>query len=41
MTAEALEAAADDLADRLARFGPDVKITRRRMAAVPTVKEGN
>jgi DNA/RNA-binding domain of Phe-tRNA-synthetase-like protein len=28
MTDEALEAAADDLADRQARFGPDVRITR-------------
>jgi DNA/RNA-binding domain of Phe-tRNA-synthetase-like protein len=41
MTDEALDAAADDLADRLARLGPDVTIARRRMAAAPTVQEGN
>ena len=41
MTDEALDAAADDLADRLSRFGPDVRITRRRIAAAPTVQERN
>lgn len=41
MTDEALDAAADDLADQLARLGPDVTIARRRIAAAPTVQEGN
>ena len=41
MTDEALDAAADDLADRLARLGPDVRIVRRRIAAATTVNEGN
>ena len=41
MTDEELDAAADDLADRLAGLGPDVRIARRRMAAAPTVQEGN
>ena len=41
MTDEALDAAADDLADRLARLGPDVTIARRLIAAAPTPHEGN
>jgi DNA/RNA-binding domain of Phe-tRNA-synthetase-like protein len=41
MTDRALETAADDLADRLARLGPDVRIARRRIAAAPTPHEGN
>ena len=41
MTNGALDAAADDLADRLARLGPDVRIVRRRIAAATTVNEGN
>jgi len=41
MTDEALDGAADDLADRLARLGPDVTIARRLIAAAPTPHEGN
>ncbi|MCU1435995.1 MAG: hypothetical protein JWR71_2720 [Pseudarthrobacter sp.] len=41
MTNEALGAAADDLADRLAGLGPDVRIARRRIAAAPTATKGN
>lgn len=41
MTDEALDAAADDLADRLARLGPDVTIARHRIAAAPAPHEGN
>lgn len=40
MTDEALDSAADDLADRLAGLGPDVRIARRRIAA-PSIHEGN
>ncbi len=41
MTDEALDAAANDLADRLSRLGPDVRIARRRIAASTTSQEGN
>lgn len=41
MTDEALDASADDLADRLARLGPDVRIARRRIAAATTFNEGS
>jgi DNA/RNA-binding domain of Phe-tRNA-synthetase-like protein len=41
MTDEALEAAADELADRLARLGPEVRIARRQIAAATTVQEEN
>ena len=40
MTDEALAAAVDDLADRLARLGPNVTIARRRIAAAHTFHEG-
>jgi DNA/RNA-binding domain of Phe-tRNA-synthetase-like protein len=38
---EALDSAADDLASRLERLGPDVRIARRRIAAATTFNEGN
>ena len=41
MTDEALDAAADHLAGRLAGLGPDVRIARRRISAPATVQEGN
>lgn len=41
MTDEALDAAASDLATRLARLGPDVRIARRRIAAPTTAEKGN
>ena len=41
MTDDALYAAADDLAARLERFGPDVAIACRRLAAPHDSNEGN
>ncbi|WP_104061600.1 B3/4 domain-containing protein [Arthrobacter sp. 4R501] len=41
MTDEALAAAANDLAGRLSRLGPDVRTARRRIAAAATSQEGN
>ena len=41
MTDEALDGAADDLADRLAGLGPDVRTVRRRIAVPPSIHEGN
>ncbi|MET4590612.1 phenylalanine--tRNA ligase beta subunit-related protein [Arthrobacter sp. 754] len=41
MSDEALNAAADDLAGRLDRLGPDVRTARRRIAAPPSIQEGN
>jgi len=41
VTGEALQAAADDLAARLARLGPDVRSARRLIAADPTPDEGD
>jgi DNA/RNA-binding domain of Phe-tRNA-synthetase-like protein len=41
VTGEALHAAADDLAARLARLGPDVRSARRLIAADPTPDEGD
>lgn len=41
MTTEALDTAADDLARRLGKLGPDVRIARRRIAADTTSQEGN
>jgi DNA/RNA-binding domain of Phe-tRNA-synthetase-like protein len=38
---EALQAAADDLAARLARLGPDVRSARRLIAAGPAPDEGD
>jgi DNA/RNA-binding domain of Phe-tRNA-synthetase-like protein len=35
-----LRAAADDLADRLTRLGPDVRVARRLLTANPTPREG-
>jgi DNA/RNA-binding domain of Phe-tRNA-synthetase-like protein len=41
VTGEALQAAADDLAARLARLGPDVRAARRLIAASPAPDEGD
>ena len=41
VTGEALHAAADDLAARLARLGPDVRAVRRLIAASPAPDEGD
>ena len=41
VTGEALHAAADDLAARLARLGPGVRSARRLIAAGPTPDEGD
>ena len=41
VTGEALQAAADDLAARLARLGPDVRAARRLIAAGPTPDEAD
>src|SRR5262249_38423383 len=41
VTGDALRAAADDLAGRLARLGPDVRSARRLIAAGPTTGEGD
>ena len=41
MTGEALQAAADDLAARLDRLGPDVRAARRLFAAGPAPDEGD
>ncbi|CAH0201324.1 hypothetical protein SRABI83_01913 [Arthrobacter sp. Bi83] len=43
ITYEALDAAAENLAARLERLGPDVRIARRRLAGTPTpaTTEGN
>jgi DNA/RNA-binding domain of Phe-tRNA-synthetase-like protein len=41
VTGEALHAAADDLAARLARLGPDVRSARRLIAACPVPDEGD
>jgi len=41
VTGEALQAAADDLAARLARLGSDVRSARRLIAADPTPDEGD
>lgn len=41
MTDDALDTAADDLAARLGRLGPDVRIARRRLTAAIAPKEGN
>lgn len=41
MTDEALDGAADDLTGRLARLGRDVRTARRRIAAAPSIHEGN
>jgi DNA/RNA-binding domain of Phe-tRNA-synthetase-like protein len=41
LTGEALHAAADDLATRLARLGPDVRAARRLIAASPAPGEGD
>lgn len=41
VTGEALKAAADDLAARLARLGPDVRSARRLIAAGPAPDEGD
>ena len=41
VTGEALHAAADDLAARLGRLGPDVRSARRLIAAGPTPDEGD
>lgn len=40
MTPEALDAATDDLVDRLRGLGPDVRVARRLMAARPTRSGG-
>jgi len=40
VTGETLQAAADDLAARLARLGPGVRSARRLIAAGPTPDEG-
>ena len=39
LTKEALHAAADDLAARLTRLGPDIRAARRLIAAGPTPDE--
>jgi DNA/RNA-binding domain of Phe-tRNA-synthetase-like protein len=41
VTGQALHAAADDLAARLARLSPDVRAARRLIAAVPAPDEGD
>jgi DNA/RNA-binding domain of Phe-tRNA-synthetase-like protein len=41
VTGQALHAAADDLATRLSRLGPDIRAARRMIAAGPTPDEGN
>ena len=41
VTGEVLQAAADDLAARLARLGPDVRAARRLIAAGPMPDEGD
>jgi DNA/RNA-binding domain of Phe-tRNA-synthetase-like protein len=41
VTGEALHAAADDLAARLARLGPDVRAARHLIAADPAAGEGD
>jgi DNA/RNA-binding domain of Phe-tRNA-synthetase-like protein len=41
VTGEALQAAADDLAARLTRLGPDVRSARRLIAAGPAPDEGH
>ena len=41
VTGQTLHAAADDLAARLARLGPDVRAARRLIAAVPAPDEGD
>ena len=41
VTGQALHAAADDLAARLARLGPDVRAARRLIAAGPAPDEGD
>jgi DNA/RNA-binding domain of Phe-tRNA-synthetase-like protein len=40
MTDEALDGAADGLADRLAGLGPDVRTARRLIAAAPSIHKG-
>ena len=41
VTGQALQAAAEDLAARLARLGPDVRSARRLIAAGPGTGEGD
>lgn len=40
VTDEALHAAADDLADRVTRLGPDVRVARRVISAAPPTQQG-